>query len=174
MNIQPADGVYSGVFLHLVMRFPDEYPSVPPKITIKTPIAHPNVYGGSLCLSMLRKHTTKTAYEGWSGAYSAVSVLMQLQSFLFAEKIDQDGGYQAKARLSDYDVERSLRVCKQVHCECGHSHATPWPSVNGTERVQMLPTHPKYGLLAISGSTCESTQSSAPTKLPLFCTNVQK
>merc|ERR1719201_2899694 len=105
VNIQPADGVYSGVYFHLVMIFPEQYPSMPPDIKIKTPIAHPNVYGEWLCLSMLRRHTTDTAYEGWSGAYSATSILMQLQSFLFAEKVDQDEGYQADARLSTYEAE---------------------------------------------------------------------
>ena len=111
VNIKPADGVYSGVYFHLVMYFPEEYPSLPPDIRIKTPIEHPNVYGDWLCLSMLREHTTDKAYEGWSGAYSATSVLMQLQSFLFAEKVDQDEGHQADARLSGNDVHNAETRC---------------------------------------------------------------
>ena len=32
-NIKPHDGVYSGVFFHLILRFPDSYPTNPPKGT---------------------------------------------------------------------------------------------------------------------------------------------
>ena len=34
VNIKPTDGVYSGVYFHLIMLFPDTYPSDPPKGTI--------------------------------------------------------------------------------------------------------------------------------------------
>ena len=55
---------------------------------------------------MLKKHTASIPYEGWSASYSITSILMQLQSFLFAEKIDQEGGYQYEARNSTYNVVR--------------------------------------------------------------------
>ena len=143
------------------MLFPEEYPSLPPDIKIKTPIEHPNVYGEWLCLSMLRGHTTDKAYEGWSGAYSAASVLMQLQSFLFAEKVDQDEGYQADARLSGNDVHNSIQTCKRLRCECGHSHRTPWPKVKEPEQVlvNIVPTHPEYGYITVQGSACQTTHS---------------
>merc|ERR1719273_1251232 len=108
VNIKPTDGVYSGVYFHLIMRFPHNYPAKPPTVKICTPIRHPNIFGSWLCLSMIRPHTSTVPYEGWSSAYSATSVCLQLQSFLFADKIDQDGGYQVRAYLSSDDVRRSL------------------------------------------------------------------
>jgi len=30
VNIKPTDGVYSGVYFHLIMVFPDSYPTNPP------------------------------------------------------------------------------------------------------------------------------------------------
>ena len=73
-----------------------------------TLIPHPNVFEGYdynagrsedgvwLCLNMLRS-ASLGSYSGWSGAYSVYSILVQLQSFLFAENIDQDYGYAATA-----------------------------------------------------------------------------
>ena len=132
VNIKPTDGVYSGVYFHLIMIFPESYPTKPPTVKICTPISHPNIFDSFLCLSMLRPQTSNIPYEGWSGAYSVTSILMQLQSFLFAEKIDQDGGYQVNAKLSDRDVNYSIKLCKSFKCKkCNHSHDTPWPKVKG-------------------------------------------
>ena len=47
--------------------------------------------GSFICLDMLRPAAGNGAYSGWSSAYSALSILLQLQSFLFAENIPQVG-----------------------------------------------------------------------------------
>ena len=110
---------------------------------------------------MIRPHTSTVPYEGWSRAYSATSVCLQLQSFLFAEKIDQDGGYQANARLSDKDVKRSLEVCKSFVCrKCPHRHAVPWPKVKGPPEalIKVFPTS-NDGHVVVQGSACQTTHS---------------
>ena len=56
----------------------------PPTINLLTPITHPNVMGGTLCLDLLQPGK-KELYQGWTSAYSVQSILMQLQSFLFKE-----------------------------------------------------------------------------------------
>jgi len=161
VNIKPNDGVYSGVYFHLIMKFPKDYPASPPTVEIKTPISHPNIFGSWLCLSMIKKYTAKIPYEGWSGAYSVSSILMQLQSFLFAEKIDQDYGGQANAQLSDQDVVRSLETCKTLKCACGHSHDTPWPPVKGPPEslIKVFPTDPRSGHVQVQGSACQTTHT---------------
>ena len=94
------------------------------------PMDHPNVVGQSLCLSMLRRETGNVPYEGWSGAYSATSVLMQLQSFLFADRVDQDEGHRHETFTGTYSVLRTLRMCRDFQCaKCSHSHYTPFPPV---------------------------------------------
>jgi ubiquitin-protein ligase len=138
VNIKATEGPYVGVYIHLVLNFPNSYPRDPPKVKICTPIQHPNVFGGWICLSMLRQETGSVPYEGWSGAYSATSVLMQLQSFLFAENIDQDGGYTAKARTASWAVKGSRSACTSFYCtKCSHSHSTPWPPIKvlSTEKI---------------------------------------
>lgn len=161
VNIKPLDGVYSGVYFHLIMQFPTDYPASPPTVQIKTPISHPNIFGSWLCLSMIKKHTATVPYEGWSGAYSVSSILMQLQSFLFAEKIDQDYGGQANAQLTDGDVSRSLSTCKTLKCPCGHSHDTPWPPVKGPPEsmIKIFPTDPRSGHVQVLGSACQTTHT---------------
>jgi len=162
VNIKPTDGVYSGVYFHCILRFPESYPTNPPKVEICTRISHPNVFDGWICLSMLRSHTKNVPYEGWSRAYSVTSILMQLQSFLFAEKIEQDGGYNANARLRDRDVKVSLTVCKQFKCKkCGHSHDAPWPKVKGPPEalIKVFPTDPKSGHVEVQGSSCQTTHT---------------
>jgi len=158
VNIKASEGMYSGIYLHLILDFPDEYPSTPPNVQICTPIDHPNVYGGWLCLSMLRPATGNVPYEGWSGAYSATSVLMQLQSFLFAENIDQDGGYQIKASSSRCSISRSIATCKSFQCtKCSHSHWTPWPEVKARAvLISVFPIAPELDLVDIDGTSCQT------------------
>ena len=80
----PPDTPYAGGVYHLELNFTELYPIQPPSVTLLTPITHPNVIGGTICLDMLQT-TSKKLYEGWTSAYSIQSILMQLQSFLFKE-----------------------------------------------------------------------------------------
>lgn len=80
----PAKTLYEGGVFHLEMRFPMSYPNHPPVIRIFTNFPHPNVFGGYICLDMLQQIEGRTEEgAGWSSAYSAQSILTQLQSFLF-------------------------------------------------------------------------------------------
>ena len=103
------------------MNFPERYPAAPPRVQLCTMIPHPNIFEGYdhnvhraeagvwLCLNMLRD-ASQGSYSGWSGAYSVFSILVQLQSFLFAENVPQDyrgssssSRYTAKAPDAAYD-----------------------------------------------------------------------
>lgn len=46
---------------------------------------HPNVFGRTLCLDMLQARNANQA-TGWTSAYSVLSIVVQLQSFLFIHK----------------------------------------------------------------------------------------
>ena len=127
-----------------------------------TPITHPNMFGSYICLSMLKPDSSNSPYEGWSGAYSATSILMQLQSFLRAEKIDQDGGYLLNEELTDQDVNYSVQFCKSFKCKrCEHSHTSPWPEVKAPPKalIKVYPTDPQSGHVIVQGSACQTTHS---------------
>eukprot|EP01083_Nonionella_stella_P109262 318411_1 len=161
VNIKPLTGVYSTVYFHLIMKFPATYPTEPPTIKICTPINHPNIFNHFLCLSMLRPNTKNTPYEGWSSSYSITSILMQLQSFLFADKIDQDGGYQVSARLSTSDVSRSIAICQRFTCnDCGHSHNKPFPEVIGSAiNPDSFAMCAMSHFVDVSGTSCQTTHT---------------
>ena len=104
VTMTAPDGRYHGVVFHAEMEFPKEYPAAPPVIRLCTDIPHPNVFSGYdynlhrrakgtfICLDMLKPPEGNGSYSGWSSAYSALSILLQLQSFLFGENIPQDDG----------------------------------------------------------------------------------
>lgn len=65
-----------GVF-KVVMEFPDEYPSKPPKCKFVPPLFHPNIYpSGTVCLSILNED------EGWRPAITIKQMLLGIQELL--------------------------------------------------------------------------------------------
>jgi len=86
--------------LHLTVIFQDRYPIQPPKITIQSEIAHPNIYQDYICASIL--NTT----EGYTPAYTLKDICIQLLSFFGSDKLEQDHG--GVVDLKDY--ARDIRV----------------------------------------------------------------
>jgi len=81
----PESTLYAGGVFHLELKFPMSYPNHPPTVRLYTTLPHPNVFNNYICLDMLYQAQEARVEEGagWSSAYSAQSVLTQLQSFLF-------------------------------------------------------------------------------------------
>eukprot|EP01043_Picozoa_sp_COSAG02_P041923 COSAG02_NODE_3521_length_6619_cov_27.887117_2_plen_1107_part_00 len=110
LTMTAPDGKYHGVVFHAEMSFSHEYPVAPPVIKLCTDLPHPNVFTGYdfnhhrackghyICLDML-KPATGSIYSGWSSAYTVLSILLQLQSFLFAEYVPQDDGRRIKSYM---------------------------------------------------------------------------
>ena len=88
-NLRPTSGPYQGITFHMVMKFPENYPDAPPEVRLCTTLCHPNVFGTWICLDLLRDQAEMVREgsqgRGWTSGYSAQSVLLQLQSFLFEE-----------------------------------------------------------------------------------------
>ncbi|CAB9505200.1 enzyme E2 2 [Seminavis robusta] len=150
-NLRPDYGPYAGTIFHLILQFPKTYPNSPPAVELGSSLPnHPNVFDDNLedpnwrtvcpsslwiCLDLLKQRYVSTPYAGWTSAYSILSVILQLQSFLFAENIPQDwGGYQsvsASRSLMDKAVRdaESFRFGIEPH-DGGvveHTHENPWP-----------------------------------------------
>ena len=82
-------------------------------------LKHPNVFksgvyghtksnkGYWICLDMIKEHTRSQKYKGWTSAYSVISILLQLQSFLIGDKVEQDSG--RIVLLKDYLTKDSMQ-----------------------------------------------------------------
>ncbi|KAL8833691.1 MAG: hypothetical protein Q9170_004136 [Blastenia crenularia] len=69
--------LWEGGLFKLVVAFPDEYPTKPPKCKFVPPLFHPNVYpSGTVCLSILNEE------EGWKPAITIKQILLGIQDLL--------------------------------------------------------------------------------------------
>jgi len=122
---------------------------------------------------MLRKETGNVPYEGWSSAYSVTSVLMQLQSFLFAENVDQDGGYKTKAYMDwNWAIESGIDNCRHFRCShrgCGHHHHAPFPVVKKEKyQIAAKPIDSQSKCIRIgSGNFCQFMEEQKGILSPL-------
>ncbi|KAJ4457654.1 putative Ubiquitinconjugating enzyme subfamily protein [Paratrimastix pyriformis] len=117
----------TGALFHIVLNFPADYPDSPPTLRLCTSLPHPNVFGNTLCLDMLTEFKEK--YQGWSPAYSALSILLQLQSFLFKYR-EED----TEAQLYSREMRQAVDNTKSYECTgCRHRPGRPWPPVEKVE-----------------------------------------
>ncbi|GAQ84651.1 Ubiquitin-conjugating enzyme [Klebsormidium nitens] len=112
-TLQPNEGPYQGIPFHLVLKFPSDYPNRPPFVRVCTFLSHPNVFEEWICLYMIKEPEEASGpYRGWSTAYSVQSVLLQLQSFLFAENVPQVQDPDASDSDDDPDEYRHAAASK--------------------------------------------------------------
>ena len=78
------------------LSFPQEYPLLPPKLTFKTPMWHPNIYqDGTLCISILHEPGTdeygyEDASERWLPVHTVESILVSVISLLSTDPPNTD------------------------------------------------------------------------------------
>ncbi|EMF08615.1 ubiquitin-conjugating enzyme [Sphaerulina musiva SO2202] len=82
--------IWEGGLFKLKMKFPDEYPTKPPKCIFTPALFHPNVYpSGTVCLSILNEE------EGWKPAITIREILLGIQMLL--DEVNPDSPAQADA-----------------------------------------------------------------------------
>lgn len=71
------DTVWEGGMYKIQLKFPEDFPTSPPKCTFIPVIFHPNVYpSGTVCLSIVNAH------EDWKPSLTVKQVLLGIQSLL--------------------------------------------------------------------------------------------
>ena len=100
-----ADTDWAGGVFNLVVNFPEDYPSKPPRVQFVPPLFHPNVYpNGTVCLSILNEG------DGWRPAITIKQVILGVQDLLDTPN-NSDAAQQAAMDLyAKSKVEYQKRV----------------------------------------------------------------
>jgi ubiquitin-protein ligase len=84
--VGPENTPYAGGIFHIELKFPKTYPLDSPSATILSPLPHPHVRNGKICMDILSDYESyfKNIQDGsksvgWSSAYSVQTLLLQLQ-----------------------------------------------------------------------------------------------
>lgn len=131
-------GPYAGMIFHFTLKFGDDYPNQPPEFYFhcKTLDGHPNVFNTSrsaypfVCLDMLRKsNSIGMAYSGWSPAYSALGLIMQIRSFIFGTSVEQDdNNHKHSLDVHARGVDATKKELEAFKCPfCDHTGRKPSP-----------------------------------------------
>ncbi|KAK3810823.1 MAG: ubiquitin-conjugating enzyme/RWD-like protein [Benniella sp.] len=125
----PQDTLYESGFYKAVMTFPPDYPLMPPKLTFKTEMYHPNVYpNGEVCISILHppgedKYGYEQASERWSPVHTVETILVSVISMLSSPNDESPANIDAaKEWREDYPsfkkkVQRLARRSAEVYME---------------------------------------------------------
>ena len=71
----PPSTPWDGGIFKLDLQFTDDYPMLPPKVTFRSNIFHPNVYvNGAICMDIMKSQ--------WSPAFDVAALLLCIQSLL--------------------------------------------------------------------------------------------
>jgi len=128
VNIKPMQGLFQNVYIHLILEFPDNYPSSPPVIKLLPRIpdgVHPNIAHNHVCLPLFGafdyNHAKSKYGSSWSAAYSIVCLLVNISS-IFTEF-----GESVHAPMQN-EIGRLAENARNARCSaCEHSHSTPYP-----------------------------------------------
>jgi ubiquitin-conjugating enzyme E2 G1 len=97
MFFGPPGSIYEGGFFKALLKFPADFPNMPPTMTFVTHILHPNVYpDGKVCISILhppgtdRFNEQESADERWRPILGVEAVLVSVLSMLTDEKPNLD------------------------------------------------------------------------------------
>mmetsp|Transcript_19406 Transcript_19406/g.21581 ORF Transcript_19406/g.21581 Transcript_19406/m.21581 type:complete len:159 (+) Transcript_19406:32-508(+) len=108
----PDETEWEGGILPLILKFPEEYPSKPPKVRFTVPIFHPNVYNdGSICLDIIQ--------DKWRPIYTVNTILLSIQSLLTDPNPASPANPMAAKIFSDNVREYKKRVRKFVQTSMG-------------------------------------------------------
>ncbi|KZO97550.1 ubiquitin-conjugating enzyme [Calocera viscosa TUFC12733] len=94
--IGPPDTLYEGGFFKARLKFPPEYPLLPPKMTFITPMWHPNIYAnGDVCISILHppgndEYGYEDAGERWLPVHTIETILLSVISLLSSDTPNTD------------------------------------------------------------------------------------
>ncbi|CAH0481864.1 unnamed protein product [Peronospora belbahrii] len=118
--VGPPDTLYEGAFFKAVLEFPADFPNMPPKMTFKSEMWHPNVYpNGVVCISILHPpgedhlNQQETADERWRPILGVESILVSVISMLSDPNDDSPANIDAAVEWRN-DKEGFKKHCRRI------------------------------------------------------------
>jgi ubiquitin-protein ligase len=104
----PPDTPYENGKFEIDIKFPSSYPKQPPVIKFITPIYHPNIFRGVICLNILK--------NDWTGCTSIDKVLLSLHLLLQHPNFKDPLNHEASA-LYMSDSIKYIETAKKMTSE---------------------------------------------------------
>jgi len=117
--VGPPDTLFEGGFFKAILKFPFEYPNLPPKMKFVSDIWHPNIYpNGEVCISILHapgddEWGYEKASERWLPVHTVESILVSVISMLSSPNLDSPANIDA---AKDYRDQKDVFKKKVQRC----------------------------------------------------------
>merc|ERR1739838_56771 len=116
----PEGSLYEGGYLTAVLKFPDDFPNHPPKMTFSLDLFHPNIYpSGEVCISILHEpgedasNPQESAQERWRPIWTVEAILVSVISLLSDPNLDSPANIDAAVKLKE-SPEEYKRVVRRL------------------------------------------------------------
>lgn len=108
MLVGPSETLYEGGFFKAQLDFPPDFPNMPPVMTFKCDMWHPNVYeDGKVCISILHPpgedqfNQQETAEERWRPILGVEQIIVSVLSMLSSPNGDSPANIDAGVQFRD-------------------------------------------------------------------------
>ncbi len=109
-----------GGFFRARMKFPKDYPEMPPDLRFVSPFWHPNVYeDGRVCISILHKpgddeYGYESASERWLPVHTVESILVSVISMITSPNLESPANVEAAKEYRDDRAGFRKKVARLV------------------------------------------------------------
>lgn len=120
MLVGPPDTLYEGGFFKAKLKFPNDFPNMPPKMIFESEMWHPNVFkNGEVCISILHPpgeddmNSQESADERWRPILGVEAILMSVISMLSDPNDESPANIDAAVMFRN-DIAAFKKKCRQI------------------------------------------------------------
>ena len=120
MLVGPPDTLFEGGFFRAKLEFPNNFPSMPPKMTFLSEMWHPNVYpNGVVCISILHPpgedlmNAQESADERWRPILGVEAILVSVISMLSDPNDESPANLDAAVQWRN-DPDAFKKKCRRI------------------------------------------------------------